>query len=163
MKKPFRVTEMEKKEKGYMKLQWVCLQYFLSLHYMMVLYTSQTLTTSVIVGYDFQESNEKFLNVLALYNSSYQNNSFIPTLPFGLRRVSRSLNVVGATNFVHMKLSSIIDPLIYESAKKIEYYKYFKIVNSLIYKNKFTPNIIAKEVSELPKGCTLYLGPSRLR
>ncbi|XP_047073253.1 ABC transporter A family member 8-like [Lolium rigidum] len=48
----------------------------------------------ITMGYDFQESNEKFLNVLALYNSSYQNNSFIPTLPFGLRRVSRSLNVV---------------------------------------------------------------------
>ncbi|KAM0858329.1 hypothetical protein ACQ4PT_047885 [Festuca glaucescens] len=48
----------------------------------------------ITMGYDFQESNEKFLNVLALYNSSYQNNSFIPTLPFGLQRVSRSLNVV---------------------------------------------------------------------
>ncbi|OEL30253.1 ABC transporter A family member 8 [Dichanthelium oligosanthes] len=47
----------------------------------------------IAMAYDFQDSNEKHFNVLALYNSTYQNVSYIPT-PFGLLRISRSLNAV---------------------------------------------------------------------
>ncbi|CAN6201246.1 unnamed protein product [Urochloa humidicola] len=47
----------------------------------------------IAMAYDFQDSNEKYFNVLALYNSTYQNVSFIP-MPFGLLRISRSLNAV---------------------------------------------------------------------
>jgi hypothetical protein len=47
----------------------------------------------VAMAYDFQDSNEKHFNVLALYNSTYQNVSFVP-MPFGLLRISRSLNAV---------------------------------------------------------------------
>ncbi|CAM0910189.1 unnamed protein product [Alopecurus aequalis] len=49
--------------------------------------------SEVAMAYDFQDSNEKRFNVLALYNSTYQNVSYIPR-PFGLQRVSRSLNAV---------------------------------------------------------------------
>nr|CAB3468272.1 unnamed protein product [Digitaria exilis] len=51
------------------------------------------LTTTVTAAYDFQDSNEKNFNVLTLYNSTYQNVSFIP-MPLGLLRISRSLNAV---------------------------------------------------------------------
>ncbi|KAK1611123.1 hypothetical protein QYE76_034796 [Lolium multiflorum] len=49
--------------------------------------------SEVAMAYDFQDSNEKRFNVLAIYNSTYQNISYIP-MPFGLLRVSRSLNAV---------------------------------------------------------------------
>ncbi|KAM3191967.1 hypothetical protein ACQJBY_069292 [Aegilops geniculata] len=49
--------------------------------------------SEVAMAYDFQDSNEKRFNVLALYNSTYQNISYVP-MPFGLLRVSRSLNAV---------------------------------------------------------------------
>uniref|UniRef100_A0A0A9G3C7 Uncharacterized protein n=1 Tax=Arundo donax TaxID=35708 RepID=A0A0A9G3C7_ARUDO len=45
------------------------------------------------MAYDFQDSNEKHFNVLALYNSTYQNVSYVP-MPFGLLRISRSLNAI---------------------------------------------------------------------
>ncbi|KAG8075414.1 hypothetical protein GUJ93_ZPchr0006g46042 [Zizania palustris] len=45
------------------------------------------------MAYDFQDSNEKRFNVLALYNSTYQNISYIP-MPFGLQHIPRSLNAV---------------------------------------------------------------------
>ncbi|KAF8652137.1 hypothetical protein HU200_063087 [Digitaria exilis] len=51
------------------------------------------LTTTVTAAYDFQDSNEKNFKVLTLYNSTYQNVSFIP-MPLGLLRISRSLNAV---------------------------------------------------------------------
>ncbi|GJM98096.1 hypothetical protein PR202_ga15072 [Eleusine coracana subsp. coracana] len=47
----------------------------------------------IAMAYDFQDSNEKHFNVLALYNSTYQNVSYVP-MPFGLLRISRSLNAV---------------------------------------------------------------------
>ncbi|WVZ79607.1 hypothetical protein U9M48_027169 [Paspalum notatum var. saurae] len=47
----------------------------------------------IAMAYDFQDSNEKHFNVLAMYNSTYQNVSYIPT-PFGLLRIPRSLNAV---------------------------------------------------------------------
>ncbi|VAI77753.1 unnamed protein product [Triticum turgidum subsp. durum] len=49
--------------------------------------------SEVAMAYDFQDSNEKRFNMLALYNSTYQNISYVP-MPFGLLRVSRSLNAV---------------------------------------------------------------------
>ncbi|KAI4971727.1 hypothetical protein ZWY2020_002641 [Hordeum vulgare] len=49
--------------------------------------------SEVAMAYDFQDSNERRFNVLALYNSTYQNISYVPR-PFGLLRVSRSLNAV---------------------------------------------------------------------
>lgn len=47
----------------------------------------------IAMAYDFQDSNEKHFNVLAMYNSTHQNISYVPT-PFGLLRLSRSLNAV---------------------------------------------------------------------
>ncbi|KAL6603879.1 hypothetical protein ACP70R_044240 [Stipagrostis hirtigluma subsp. patula] len=47
----------------------------------------------IAMAYDFQDSNEKRFSVLALYNSTYQNASYVP-MPFGLLRLSRSLNAV---------------------------------------------------------------------
>jgi hypothetical protein len=62
------------------------------------------LTTAVTAAYDFQDSNEKHFNVLALYNSTYQNVSFVP-MPFGLLRISRSLNAVGVIYFADINLN----------------------------------------------------------
>ncbi|KAG2612542.1 hypothetical protein PVAP13_4KG297800 [Panicum virgatum] len=47
----------------------------------------------IAMAYDFQDSNEKHFNILALYNSTYQNVSYI-SMPFGLLRIPRSLNAV---------------------------------------------------------------------
>jgi hypothetical protein len=57
-----------------------------------------TLTTFIITAYDFQDSNEKHFSVLALYNSTYQNVSYVP-MPFGLLRIPRSLNAVSIIYF----------------------------------------------------------------
>jgi hypothetical protein len=54
--------------------------------------------TFSITAYDFQDSNEKHFNVLALYNSTYQNVSYVP-MPFGLLRIPRSLNAVSVIYF----------------------------------------------------------------
>jgi hypothetical protein len=69
----------------------------LLLHHMLALKVQITLITSVITAYDFQDSNEKHFSVLALYNSTYQNVSYVP-MPFGLLHISRSLNAVGLTS-----------------------------------------------------------------
>lgn len=45
----------------------------------------------IAMGYDFQASNENHFNVLTLYNSTYENASFIP-MPFALLRIPHSLN-----------------------------------------------------------------------
>lgn len=69
----------------------------LLLHHMLALKVQITLITSVITAYDFQDSNEKHFSVLVLYNSTYQNVSYVP-MPFGLLHISRSLNAVGLTS-----------------------------------------------------------------
>ena len=85
--------------------------------------TQVTLTT-VLIAYDFQDSNEKRFNVLALYNSTYQNISYIPR-PFGLQRVSRSLNAVSSMYFIDNNIDSsllAVNPLSYKThSPKITY------------------------------------------
>ncbi|KAF2927371.1 hypothetical protein DAI22_06g200400 [Oryza sativa Japonica Group] len=54
---------------------------------------SQEGINEIPMAYDFQDSNEKHFSVLALYNSTYQNVSYVP-MPFGLLHISRSLNAV---------------------------------------------------------------------
>lgn len=66
-----------------------------------------TLNISVVVAYDFQDSSEKHFNVLALYNSTYQNISYVP-MPFGLLRVSHSLNAVGAMYFIDNSIDLLL-------------------------------------------------------
>jgi hypothetical protein len=58
---------------------------------------------SVTAGYDFQDSNENHFNVLTLYNSTYENASFIP-MPFALLRIPHSLNAVRIIFFADIKL-----------------------------------------------------------
>ena len=92
-----------------MKLRWVC---HLPLPMLMVLLFSDMwalkarviLTTTFTAAYDFQDSNEKHFNMLALYNSTYQNVSYI-SMPFGLLRIPRSLNAVGVIYFTDIKLN----------------------------------------------------------
>ncbi|TVT96654.1 hypothetical protein EJB05_58124 [Eragrostis curvula] len=60
----------------------------------------------IAIAYDFQDSNEKHFNVLALYNSTYQNVSYVP-MPFGLLRISRSLNAVSNAYIQFLQGSSV--------------------------------------------------------